>query len=55
MYMNLKPKKHKIIYFTTTTMASLGFISSHKILGPPIDLAPTQIYFFAQIPPIILV
>ena len=26
MYMNLKPNKHKIISFNTTTMASLGFI-----------------------------
>ena len=26
MYMNLKPNKHEIIYFNTTTMTSLGFI-----------------------------
>ena len=26
MYMNLKPKKHKIISFNTTTMTSLGII-----------------------------
>ena len=26
MYMNLKPNKHKIISFNTTTMASLGFL-----------------------------
>ena len=26
MYMNLKPNKHKIISFNTTTMTSLGFI-----------------------------
>ena len=32
MYMNLKPNKHKRIYFNTTTMASLGFI------GPPPNL-----------------
>ena len=28
MYMNLKPNKHKIISFNTTTMASLGFIDA---------------------------
>ena len=26
MHMNLKPNKHKIISFNTTTMASLGFV-----------------------------
>ena len=31
MYINLKPNKHKIISFNTTTMAPLGFI----IAGPP--------------------
>ena len=31
MYMNLKPNKHKIISFSTTTMTSLGFI----IVGTP--------------------
>ena len=31
MYINLKPNKHKIISFNTTTMASLEFI----IAGPP--------------------
>ena len=31
MNMNLKPNKHKIISFNTTTMTSLGFI----IVGPP--------------------
>ena len=31
MYMNLKPNKHKIISFNTTTMTSLGFI----IVGLP--------------------
>ena len=31
MYMNLKPNKHKIISFKTTTMTSLGFI----IVGTP--------------------
>ena len=30
MYMNLKPNKHKIISFNTTTLTSLGFI----IAGP---------------------
>ena len=40
MYMNLKPNKHKIISFNTTTMASLGFIGPlPKILGPPLNLA----------------
>ena len=29
--MNLKPNKHEIISFNTTTMTSLGFI----IVGPP--------------------
>ena len=31
MYMSLKPSKHKIISFNTTTMTSLGLI----IVGPP--------------------
>ena len=31
MHMNLKPNKHKIISFNTTTMTSLGFI----IVGTP--------------------
>ena len=31
MYMNLKPNKHKVISFNTTTMTSLGFI----IVGNP--------------------
>ena len=31
MYMNLKPNKHKIISFNTTTVTSLGFI----IVGTP--------------------
>ena len=31
MYMNLKPNKHRTMYFKTTTMTSLGFI----IVGPP--------------------
>ena len=37
MYMNLKPNKHKIIPFNTTTMTLLGFI----IVGtpPPILIA----------------
>ena len=42
MYMNLKPSKHKRIYFNTTTTASLGFIGPPKILGPPLNLAPPQ-------------
>ena len=49
--MNLKPNKHKRIYFNKTTMTSLGFICSPpKILGPPLNLAPPQIQFFAQVP-----
>ena len=32
MYMNLKPNKHKIISFSTTTMTSLGFII---VVTPP--------------------
>ena len=31
MYINLKPNKHKIISFNTTTITSLGFI----IVEPP--------------------
>ena len=50
MYMNLKPNQHKIISFNTTTMTSLGFIGPPKMLGPPLNLAPTQIQFFAQVP-----
>ena len=42
MYMNLKHNKHKRISFNTTTMASLGFIGSPKILGPFLNLAPPQ-------------
>ena len=42
MYMNLKPNKHKRISFNTTTMTSFGFIDPlPKILGPPLNLAPT--------------
>ena len=52
MYMNLKPNKHKMISFNTTTVTSLGFIAPPpKILGPPLNLAPPQIQFFAQVPP----
>ena len=50
--MNLKPNKHKRISFNTTTMATLGFIAPPKILGPPLNLAPSpQIQLFAQVPP----
>ena len=49
--MNLKPNKHKRIYFNTTTMASLGLIALPKILGPPLNLALHQIQFFALFPP----
>ena len=56
MYMNLKPNKHKIIYFNTTTMASLGLIAPPpNILGPPLTLAapppPPQINFLLRSPP----
>ena len=34
MHMNLKPNKHKIISFNTTTMASLGFII--VVTSPPL-------------------
>ena len=51
--MNLKPNKHKIISFNTTTMALLGFITSppQKILSYPLNLAPPKIHLFAQVPP----
>ena len=60
MYMNVKPTQHKIISFNTTTMASLGFIAPPspppKILGPPLNLAPTPKFnFLLRSPPIILV
>ena len=51
MYMNLKPNQHKRISFNTSTMTSLGLIGPPKVLGPPLNLAPPQIYFFAQVPP----
>ena len=35
MHMNLKPNKHKIISFNTTTMASLGFIIVVTFPPPP--------------------
>ena len=35
MYMNLEPNKHKIIYFNTTTMTSLGFIIDGRNPPPP--------------------
>ena len=45
MYTNLKPNKHKRIYFNTMTMTSLGFIAPppKKILDPHLNLGPTQI------------
>ena len=39
MYMNLKPKKHKIISFNTTTMTSLGFII---VENPPLPLFKSE-------------
>ena len=52
MYMNLKPNKHKIISFNTTTMASLGFLAPPpKILGPP----PRKFKFLLRSSSIILV
>ena len=51
MYMNLKPNKHKRISMTSLVLID----ASPKILGLSLNLAPTQIYFFAQVPQIILV
>ena len=46
MYMNLKPNKHKRIYFNTTTMASLGFIA------PPLKFqVPPNLIFCSGPPP----
>ena len=42
--MNLKPNKHKIISFNTTTMASLGFIA------PPLNLAPPKFNLLLRSP-----
>ena len=52
MYMNLKPNKHKRIYFNITTMASLGFIAAPKILGSPLNLAspPKNLIFCSGLP-----
>ena len=50
--MNLKPNQHTRISFNTTTMTSLGFLGPPpKILSPPLNLAPPQIQYFAQVPP----
>ena len=50
MYMSLKPNKHKIISFNTTTMTSLGFIGPPpKILGPPLNLASPPNLIFGQV------
>ena len=38
--MNLKPNKHKIISFNTTTMASSGFFGPSKIWVPPLYPPP---------------
>ena len=43
--MNLKPYKHKITSFNTTTMTSLGFIGPPNILGPPLNLALQNLIF----------
>ena len=43
--MNLKPYKHKITSFNTTTMTLLGFIGPPNILGPPLNLAPQNLFF----------
>ena len=48
--MNLKPYKHKITSFNTTTMTSLGFIGPPNILGPPLNL-PLQNLIFCSSPP----
>ena len=59
MYMNLRPNKHKIIFFNTMTMASLGFIGPPpKILDPLLNLTPPLNLIFCSAPtplPIILV
>ena len=39
MHMNLKPNKHKIISFNTTTMTSLGFII---VENPPLPLFKSE-------------
>ena len=53
MYMNLKPNKHKIISFNTTTMTSLGFIAP-----PPLKFlvslefnSPQKLIFCSGPPP----
>ena len=54
MYMNIKPNKHKRIYFKITTMTSLGFT-----VPPPSNFRstlkfsplPPKFNFFAQVPP----
>ena len=51
MYMNLKPNQQKRISFNPSTMTLLEFIAPPKILGPPLNLVPPQIQFFAQVPP----
>ena len=50
MYMNLKPNKHKIISFNTTTMTSLGFGGPSKTLGPPLNFAPPKFNFLLRSP-----
>ena len=52
MYMNLKPKKHKLKSFNITTMTSLGFIGPPNILGPPLNLAPQNFNFLLSPPPL---
>ena len=53
MYMNLKPQKHKIIFFNTTTMTSLGFIAPPplKFLVPLEFNSPPKLIFCSGPPP----
>ena len=53
MYMNLKPNKHKIISFNTTTMTSLGFIAPPplKFLVPLEFNSPQKLIFCSGPPP----
>ena len=47
MYMNLKHNQHKIIYFNTATMTSLGF-KVPPLHPPPPPKLPAKFNFFIQ-------
>ena len=52
MYMNLKPNRHKIIFFNTMTMASLGFIGPPQNFRPPLKFSsPPKLKFLPRPPP----